>query len=105
MKNDGEVWPIQVVLQGVLMGLRPTDGDEERWRHVAHASRRAVSRVLSTFRTGRRHDCRRGTPGGVRHRATKGESRLFFKGAVSFDAVGITGSLRNRYHVPSFTVG
>src|SRR5579863_7638173 len=34
---------------------------------VARASRRAVSRVVSTFRAGRRHDCRRGTPGGARH--------------------------------------
>jgi hypothetical protein len=35
----------------------------------AHASRRAVSRVVSTSRIGRRHECQRSTSGGVRHNA------------------------------------
>jgi VWFA-related protein len=38
---------------------------------VARASWRAVSRVVSTFRAQRRHDCRRGAPGGARHKSNK----------------------------------
>ena len=66
------------------MSLWLTDSDEEQWRHVARASRRAVTRVISTFPCPKSRDgspLRR--PRGPRDKGGKGaKPSPFFNGAV-----------------------